>query len=126
MSDKIGISELSAAVLEQLESYKEIAIDAMNAAVKDAAETVRQEIAANAPKDTGKYSRSWAAKETAHTALGVEITVHSPKRYYLAHLLEHGHAKRGGGRVQAFPHIAKAEEAGEQKLISDLESALGG
>ena len=62
MSDRIGISELSAAVLEQLESYKDIAIDAMNAAVKDAAETVRQEIAASAPKDTGKYSRSWVAK----------------------------------------------------------------
>jgi len=128
MAQKIAITELSAAVLEQLEGYRDVAIDAMNEAVKDAGETVVKEINERASSlfKGKKYARSWKAEETAHTALGAEVTVHSPSQYRIAHLLEHGHAKRGGGRVEGKPHIAQAEEAGEKKLIEDLEKALGG
>ena len=42
----------------------------------------------------------------------------------LAHLLEHGHAKRGGGRVRANPHIAPAEEVGVEQLEQDILRGL--
>ena len=126
MSKKIAITELQAAVLEQLENYRDLAVDEINKAVKEAGETVKKEIAARAPQDTGKYAKSWVSKETAHTAMGIEVTVHSPSRYRIAHLLEHGHVKRGGGRVEARPHIAQAEEIGEKQLEEDLRKALEG
>ena len=51
---------------------------------------------------------------------------HSPKKYQLAHLLEKGHAKRGGGRTKAMPHIAPAEENAVKELENDIKKALGG
>ena len=52
------------------------------------------------------------------------MTVHSKNRYQIAHLLEHGHAKRGGGRVAAIPHIAPAEANGEESLKIKIERGL--
>ena len=54
----------------------------------------------------------------------LQVTVHSRNRYQLAHLLEHGHAKRGGGRVAARPHIAAAEESGIEQLEREIERSL--
>ena len=52
-----------------------------------------------APKRTGKYAKSWSTKKTKENSHSLEMTVHSKNRYQLAHLLEKGYAKRGGGRV---------------------------
>ena len=94
------------------------------AAVKKAADTVKKEISATAPVGTGKYAKSWATKTTAESSHALEITVHSRNRYQLAHLLEHGHAKRGGGRVAARPHIAAAEEHGIEELEHEIERSI--
>ena len=52
------------------------------------------------------------------------VTVHSRNRYQLAHLLEFGHAKRGGGRVSGRAHIAPAEQAGIEQLEKDIERCI--
>ena len=53
MGQNVQIGELADAILETLEEYADLAADNVKQAVKDAGETVKKEIRANAPKDTG-------------------------------------------------------------------------
>ena len=124
MSKTVSVDQLASAVMEGLTEYADLAADKMKAAVKKSAKTVKSEISANAPSRTGRYAGSWATKTTKESSNALEITVYSPSRYMLAHLLEHGHAKRGGGRVAARPHIAAAEQQGIEELESEIERSL--
>ena len=121
---KVDIDGLADAVMEGLTEYAELATDNMKAAVKKAGNTVKKDISATAPERTGRYAKSWRTKTTKESATTLEVTVYSPTRYMLAHLLEHGHAKRGGGRVAAIPHIAPAEEHGIKELEQEIERSL--
>lgn len=124
MGRGIPISQLSAAVMEELEEYADLAAEDMKSAVKKAAATVRKDIEAGAPRNTGDYAKSWAVKTTKESSNALQVTVYSRNRYQIAHLLEYGHAKRGGGRVAAKPHIAAAEEAGIEQLEREIERSL--
>ena len=118
------IDSLADDIMAGLQEYVSLANDSMKEAVKKTATSVKKEISANAPKDTGKYAKSWATKKTGENSHSLEMTVHSKNRYQLAHLLEKGHAKRGGGRVSGKPHIAPAEEKGVQLFEKLIEEGL--
>lgn len=119
-----SIDDLADEIMAGLQEYAELADDAMKTAVKKTATTVKKEIAANAPKDTGAYGKSWTAKKIKENSHTLQMTVHSKSHYQLAHLLEKGHAKRNGGRVQGKPHIAPAEEHGAELLESLITEEL--
>ena len=121
---KVRIDQMADEIMKGLTEYADLATDEMKSAVNKAGKTVRDEIKANAPKKTGQYAASWTAKTTLETDHSLHLTVHSPKKYQLAHLLEHGHAKRGGGRTKAQPHIAPAEAVGIEQLEAEIERAL--
>ena len=87
---------------------------------------IQKQIKANAPEDTGKYAKSWTAKKVRETSQTLTMVVHSKNRYQLAHLLEYGHAKRNGGRVEGKAHIAPAEQHGIRQLQEEIERALRG
>ena len=122
----VKIDNLASEIMKGLTEYKDLATSDMKTAVRKAGKSVKKDIQANAPKKTGAYSKSWTVKTTKETTESLELTVCSPRKYQMAHLLEKGHAKRGGGRTKAQPHIAPAEEAAIKQLESDIEKALGG
>lgn len=126
MARSVSAGSLADAIMDSLREYSSLAADEMKEAVREAGNTVRDEIRENAPKDTGIYAKSWTVKKQRETSSSLSLTVHSRNRYQLAHLLEFGHAKRGGGRISAKPHIADAEAAGIRQLEEDIRKALEG
>lgn len=124
MGRTIPVDQLASEVMKGLEEYAELATDVMKKEVQETGKVVKQQIEQTAPRKSGRYAKSWAVKKTAETSSTLEVTVHSRNRYMLTHLLENGHAKRGGGRVRAIPHIAPAEEMGIKELEERIERAL--
>ena len=119
-----SIDDMAAEIMEGLAEYADLADAAMKKAVRKTATAVKNEISAKAPVKSGRYKRSWTAKKTKENSHTLEMTVHSKDRYQIAHLLEHGHAKRGGGRVDAIPHIAPAEANGADMLETLIKKEL--
>ena len=126
MSRTVSIDEMADAINEGLKEYATLASMQVKSAVRKSAKTVKDQISTNAPSRTGAYKGSWVATKQSESSQSLQMVVHSKNRYQIAHLLEHGHAKRGGGRVAARPHIAPAEEKAVQTLESEVEKALGG
>ena len=123
-TDRCRIDQMAHVIMEGLQEYADLATEDMKAAVKKAGNKAKSDVQAGAPVMTGKYKTSWAVTTTKENANAMEVTVHSRNRYQLAHLLEFGHAKRGGGRTRAFPHIAPAEAAAAELLEREVEAAL--
>ena len=119
-----SIDNLTKEIMKGLQEYSELADDEMKKAVRKTATSVKKEISANAPHDTGTYAKSWTSLKVRETSHNLQMTVHSRNRYRLAHLLEKGHAKRGGGRVEGHPHIAPAEKNGEELLETLIRKAI--
>lgn len=71
----------------------------------------------------GRYGSGWTS--TVETGrLSAQGIIYNKKYPGLPHLLEHGHAMRGGGRVPGKAHIAPVEkkivEMYEKEIIHDL------
>ena len=125
MGQKIPVDRLAEEVMKGLEEDADLTADVLKKQVQEAGKTAKKQIEQTAPRLTGRYAKSWSVKKVAETSNSLQVTVHSRNRYMLTHLLENGHAKRGGGRVAAIPHIAPAEEMAAQSLEQNIARELG-
>ena len=123
MQHEISVDEMARAIASGLQDYANLADAEVKKAVRKTANSVKREISQNAPKRTGQYAKSWKTRVTGESSQNLKVTVYAGK-YQIAHLLENGHAKRGGGRVEGIPHIAPAEENGEKLLQELIRKAL--
>ncbi|MFD1403748.1 HK97 gp10 family phage protein [Robinsoniella peoriensis] len=126
MAENVRIDQLAAAVMDGLKEYADLATEDLKKSVRKAGTFVKKDIQEKAPEDTGTYAKSWAVKKVKESANSLELVVHSRNCYQLSHLLEFGHAKRGGGRVSGRAHIAPAEERAAETLEQEVEKALKG
>lgn len=103
--------DFSKAVKDTLKVYQGATAEAISEVIPQVAKEAVQKLKQTSPRDTGEYGRHWKYK-LEKGRLTCEAIVYGDKpTYRLAHLLEHGHARRGGGRdVPAIEHIAPVEE----------------
>lgn len=115
----IDPSDLARVVQKELEDYVERSTETVKAVVEDSTQEAVNELKQHSPKNRGKYARGWTSTATKETNLALTKTIHN-RTPGLTHLLENGHAKRGGGRVEGIRHIAPVEE----KMIRQFEECL--
>lgn len=124
MARKVAIDDFANVLEQSLADYGIQTTGSIKQAVTKVSEEIKEEISRTAPRDTGRYAKSWSTKTTKETATSKTVVVHSKKQYRLTHLLEFGHTKRGGGRTKAQPHIAPAEKAGFDRLLAEVEKGV--
>lgn len=116
--------DLSKEVGNLLEKYGEEVNHLLQEAVPKVAKGAVKQLKSSSPKDTGKYAKGWTSK-VEKSRLGVSATVYGGnKTGSIAHLLEHGHAKRNGGRVPGNEHIRPVEEWASEELVNEIERGL--
>lgn len=122
---KVTAENLADTLMGILEEYGDDVNKNMQEIVRETAAVGKKALKQSSPRSHLSLSRkhyadNWAVREeVSRLSLGETLYNKSPT-YRVAHLLENGHAKRGGGRVAAIPHIKPIE----QQLINTVESRL--
>ncbi|MEH2937954.1 HK97 gp10 family phage protein [Lawsonibacter sp. JLR.KK007] len=118
----IQIDEFSLAVSEILDGYAEDIQEAVAQAVEETGTKALKTVKAKSPvrkgKGGGRYKKGWRIKKERSGVLGTQaqVTVYNKTDGPLVHLLENGHQKAGGGRVEGIPHVRPAYEEAERLL----------
>ena len=123
---EISISELSAEIESALADYGRGTADDVKKEVTAVASQTIQRLKSTSPKKTGKYASGWTSTVAYEDKENIRVNIHNRKKPHLAHLLENGHAKINGGRVEGIPHIGPAEEEARRELDGKIKVVLRG
>lgn len=121
---KLRLDGIDVAIGKELSGYQKSVTEIVKEACKETADACLKDIKAASPKKTGEYRRGWKLKEETNNALLVSYVIKNTMKPHLTHLLEKGHAKVNGGRVEGIPHIKPAEDRAAQMLTKLVEEAL--
>ena len=123
MPDTVDINSFSDEIQKLLKEYGEDVQKIVDEQIVEVQKEDTKELKKTSPKDQGEYRKGWKLK-VKEGRLGVETTVYNSTHGWLVHLLEHGHAKRDGGRVEAKPHIGPVLEKAEKKILDRIKEKL--
>lgn len=118
---QIYISALAREIAETLSNYSDEVTEKVRSAADEVAKLGVKQLRLTSPKRPGRgyYAKGWTVKTTGSAKI-----IHNRTNYQLTHLLEHGHAKAGGGRVSGKPHIGPTEEMVIQEFTRKTEEAI--
>lgn len=124
----IKVDSLADEVMKLMGEYAaDVAMD-MKAEAKAVAKEAVKELKQTSPEGCGSkkghYKDGWSSKVESENAVSIGIRVYNRKKPGLTHLLEKGHALRGGGRTEGQPHIATAEENAIENYERRLKARL--
>jgi hypothetical protein len=124
MGRKIKPEMLGDEISKLMKEYTDVTSMEVENAVDSVSKETKKIAQAGSPRKHSGYSRGWSVKKQKLGKGKVEMTVHNRKKPGLTHLLEKGHAKRGGGRVAGRTHIAPAEQYAVSRLESEIKRRI--
>lgn len=117
---KTSVDGFAAAIAKVLDDYKKGIIEGTEALAKKMGQKGAKELQSVSQFNTGKYAKGWTS--TMEKGVLTSTAIIYNKTAGLPHLLENGHAKRGGGRVGGRTHIAPVEA----ELVEEFTKAIEG
>lgn len=108
---KVRVDDIAEAITEIVREYCGDLAEDVDVAIDVTAKECAADISAHSPrrKKSRGYWKGWkVVKDNGHSRH--KRIVWNPKFYRIVHLLEKGHVKRGGGRVEGKPHVGPAEK----------------
>lgn len=120
---KVTIDNLGAEIQRILKEYGTDVENIAEDALKEVGKTGLSALKSSSRSSfggKGEYARGWKLKEEKAGLGGYKITLHNAKMPGLPHLLEYGHAKTGGGRVNGREHIAPVEK----EMIDSIQDLI--
>lgn len=118
-----SVDQLANEIMRQLRIYTNGVQEGINVEAEEVGKEVVAELKTDpTPILTGDYRKSWRLTKQGNRRL--KVIVHSKDEYRLTHLLENGHALKGGGRSQAYPHIRPAEQRAVNKFLEGVERVI--
>lgn len=124
MSKKIELKDFQKAIIDNLKEYSSEVVSESKKQVQQVGKETVALLKETSPKRSGEYAKSWSLKKAFENADEIRVEVYNSKKGNIIHLLEYGHAKKNGGRVDARPHIRPAEEAAAEKLDKKVKVVI--
>ena len=118
------VEDLTASLMAELSQYTAEVAEEVKRVCKDVSKEMTGNIKRDSPVKTGEYKKGWKAKVEFEDKNNIRITTYNAKKGSLTHLLEFGHGKKNGGRVEGKPHIRPNEEKAKTELVKRIEGAI--
>lgn len=121
----ISIDDLAKEVTAAVKEYTEDVTTGVAKEVDKTSKQITKEISANSPRRVkgGEYAKGWTRKKVVDGG-SISYTTYNKRKPGLAHLLEKGHAKRGGGRVPGVPHIGPSVDGEVPQMVNRIKSII--
>ena len=129
-ASKAYVGGLSEAIADIINEYGAAARKTLGDVIPEVAKDIVKQIQNNIDTAgigdgrTGKYAKGWKVAVSKNPYGETTATVYQGSYPGLPHLLEYGHALRGGGRSKQMEHIKPAEEWAEAGIVKRVKEAL--
>lgn len=115
------MADLSKEIAKALTEFTQEVTEGLEKAKKHVAKDTVTDLKRTSPKQSGDYAKGWTTKKVKNAEV-----IHNRLKPQITHLLENGHAKRGGGRVPGIPHIRPAEQRAIDEYVKQVEKVIRG
>ena len=118
------VNMLDTVISSELSKYSQEIANVLKMNTTQIAEECSDEIKSRSPENTGKYKKGWKAVKSFENDNAIRYKVKNAKSPQLTHLLEFGHAKVNGGRVEGKEHILISRDHATEKYINMMKEGI--